>query len=296
MQNSKLIDFFLDKLQYERRLSAHTVLAYKTDLLQFESFVSHSFDDAELLQIGFPELRAWIVSLSEDKLSPRSINRKIASLRAFYGYLLKQKDINKDPTVKLKVLKTKSSPPQFIEEKATEKLFDEIDFPQTFEGGRDRLILTLLYSTGIRLAELVGLKTNQVDIVERKITVLGKRNKFRVVPFPDGITGFLQEYIQERDEMAVSHDLFFVKKDGKPVYPILVQRLVKKYLGMITSQKKKSPHVLRHTYATHLLNNGAELNAIKELLGHTSLAATQVYTHNSIEKLKEVHKKAHPKS
>lgn len=294
VETKSLVDFFLENIQYERRLSKHTITAYKTDLRQFEGFLSATFETTESSLATFPEIRAWIVALSEEKISPRSINRKIASVRAYFAYLIKQKKVENDPTLKLKALKTKTRPPAFVEERAIMTLFDEIDFPNGFEGSRDRLILTLFYCSGIRLTELIGLKLNEFDIEERKFQVLGKRNKFRVIPLPNSIVPLVEDYLEERTSQKIVSDFFFTRLDSKPLYPVLVQRTVKKYLSLVTSQKKNSPHILRHTYATHLLNKGADLNAIKDLLGHSSLSATQVYTHNSIDKLKEVHKKAHP--
>lgn len=296
MEADNLVDFFLENIQYERRLSKHTVIAYKADLEQFANFLRSDFETQDCSAASFPEIRAWIVALSEQKISPRSINRKIASLKAFFSYLIKQQKVETNPTLKVKALKTKTRPPEFIEERAIVNLFDEIDFPQNFEGSRDRLMLTLFYCSGIRLAELIGLKINEFDHKEHKFQVLGKRNKYRVIPLPKSITPFVEDYLEERAKQNIVSDSFFTKVDAKPLYPVLVQRTVKKYLSLVTSQKKNSPHILRHSYATHLLNNGADLNAIKDLLGHSSLSATQVYTHNSIDKLKEVHRKAHPKS
>lgn len=296
MQKQKLVDFFLENIQYERRLSSHTVLAYKTDLKQYSSFLATEFDTKEPEIATFPEIRAWIAALSEQKISPRSINRKIAAIKAFYTYLVKQHRIDLNPTLRLKTLKSKTRPPEYVEERAIEKLFDDFDFTEGFEGSRDRLILTFFYCSGIRLAELIGLKFKDLDIAESKFTVLGKRNKYRVIPLPQRINSLIKDYVEERKTLGLESEYFFINSNGKQLYPVLVQRVVKKYLGMVTSQKKNSPHILRHTYATHLLNNGADLNAIKDLLGHSSLSATQVYTHNSIDKLKEVHRKAHPKS
>jgi integrase/recombinase XerC len=294
--NKKLVDFFLDNIRYERRLSPHTVLAYKTDLHQFETFIFKEFETEDCSKASFPEVRAWIVFLSDQKVSARTINRKIASIKAFFSYLLRQKKIETDPTLKVKALKTKTRPPEFVEERAIISLFDSIDFPKGFIGKRDRLILILFYCSGIRLAELIGLKLNEFDVNESKFKVLGKRNKYRVIPLPNSILPMVKDYLTERSKQNIVSEFFFTKPDSDQLYPVLVQRTVKKYLSLVTSQKKNSPHILRHTYATHLLNNGADLNAIKDLLGHTSLSATQVYTHNNIDKLKEVHKKAHPKS
>jgi integrase/recombinase XerC len=240
-------------------------------------------------------LRSWVVSLMEEGLNPSSVNRKIASLRAYYGFLRRKNHITKDPTKILTALKTRKKLPAFVEEKAMEMLFEESAFTDDFAGIRDRVILELLYGSGIRLAELIGLGTKDLDLPSRTIRVFGKRAKERIVPVSVPLVVLLQKYLEQRAP-AENIDTLIITDSGKEAYPVFIQRTVKKYLSAVTTLSQKSPHVLRHTYATHLLNRGADLNAIKELLGHANLAATQIYTHNSIEKLKKTHQQAHPKA
>ncbi|MFT4734200.1 MAG: integrase/recombinase XerC, partial [Arcticibacterium sp.] len=226
-----------------------------------------------------------------------SINRKIASLKAFYAYLLRKKKIEKSPMLKVQSLKTPSKLPVFISESGMENLLENIPFSDNFSGSRDHMILEMLYGTGIRLSELVHLKETDFDLFDSKITVLGKRSKYRIIPLPVKLRLKLVSYLaQKAQKFDISDTSLFVTDKGKKLYPVFVQRLVKKYLALVSTQTKKSPHILRHTFATHLLNKGADLNAIKELLGHSSLSATQIYTHNSIEQLKNIHKQAHPKA
>jgi integrase/recombinase XerC len=292
-----LVDFFLSYLQNEKRLSPHTVLAYKTDLLQFQAFMLKLEKQFLIEHATFNDIRAWIVQLSDEKIDNRSINRKIASLRALYKYLLVKKKIEHNPTTLIKALKTAKRLPVYVEESPMENLFDQVDFGSDFGGLRDKLIIEFLYGTGIRLSELLSIKTTDVDIFGKKITVLGKRNKYRVIPLHQNLLDLIQTY--ENTKLATlkgtSEELLLTDK-YEPMYRVFVQRKVKEYLNMVTTISKKSPHVLRHSFATHLLNRGADLNAIKELLGHANLAATQIYTHNSISQLKEVYKKAHPKA
>lgn len=292
-----MVDFFLSYLQNEKRLSPHTVLAYKTDLLQFQAFMLKLESQFLIEHATFNDIRAWVVQLSDDKIDNRSINRKIASLRALYKYLLVKKKIEHNPSTLIKALKTAKRLPVYVEESPMENLFDQVDFGNDFGGLRDKLIIEFLYGTGIRLSELLNIKTVDVDIFGKKITVLGKRNKYRVIPLHQNLLDLIQTY--ENTKLATlkgtSEELLLTDK-YEPMYRVFVQRKVKEYLNMVTTISKKSPHVLRHSFATHLLNRGADLNAIKELLGHANLAATQIYTHNSISQLKEVYKKAHPKA
>jgi integrase/recombinase XerC len=243
-------------------------------------------------------IRDWMVHLVEENNSPRSINRKIASLRSYYKFLLKRKSIKKDPTQKIRVLKSGKNIPDFINESEIIKLFDEYEFEVGFEGIRDKLLLELLYGTGIRLTELIHLKIGDVDFYDQSIKVLGKRNKERIIPVNTELIKIIKEYIKIKKESFDYNvsDYLIVTNKGEVSYPMMIYRIVRKYLDIFTSIDKRSPHVLRHTFATHLLNKGAELNAVKDLLGHTSLAATQVYTHNSLEKLKKVFDQAHPKA
>ncbi|WP_310586664.1 tyrosine-type recombinase/integrase [Marinilongibacter aquaticus] len=285
-------------LLHEKRLSVHTHKAYQTDLNQFAQYILQVFFTEDLRKVNFREIRAWIVSLKEDELDHNSINRKIATLKAFYRFMQKKGFVEANPMRKISSLKKSSKPPVFVSEKAIDGLLKhEYVFDQSFEGLRDQLIIELLYGTGLRLSELIELKVNDVDLFSAKITVLGKRNKTRIIPLHKRLEKELEAYLAEREGQvsAAFAFLFFTDRKAK-LYPVWVQRLTKKYLGLVDTKEKRSPHVLRHTFATHLLNRGAELNAIKELLGHSSLTATQIYTHNSIEKLKAVHSKAHPKA
>lgn len=283
-----MVDFFLSYLQNERRLSPHTVSGYRTDLLQLADFLSGKSPESAHAD----DLRAWIVSLSESDLENTSINRKIASLRAFYKFLVRRKKISNDPTGLLKSLKTPKRLPVFLEEKNTVNLFEAIEYEPGFTGVRDKLILELLYGTGIRLSELIGIKETDVD--HNRIKVLGKRAKYRIIPLHETLVQLIEQYRGLKKEHA--SDYLLVTDKGQALYPVFVQRKVKHYIRQVSTLQKKSPHVLRHTFATHLLNRGADLNAIKELLGHANLSATQIYTHNSISQLKEVFKKAHPKA
>lgn len=293
-----MIDSFLKNLASEKRLSHHTVVAYRTDLLQFRDFLATNFDIHDLASVDYTMVRTWIVSLVESGIDPSSVNRKIASLRAFFRFLLAREIISQDPTRKLFLLKTKKRLPGFVKEDDMVNLLDNHRFPETFEGHRDRLVLEMFYATGIRLSELLHLKEKSIDFHSRTIKVLGKRNKERIIPFPAALTAVIHNYIAARNREITpqAHGNLFVRRDGAPCYPVLIYNIVRKYLGGLTSVERRSPHILRHTYATHLLNKGAELNAVKDLLGHSSLAATQIYTHNSMEKLKKVFEQAHPKA
>lgn len=293
-----MVSYFLQHIKYEKRLSHHTVTAYESDLNQLWLFLQNTYELTGLEKTDFQQIRSWIVSLVEEGIENRSVNRKIATLRAFFSFLIRHKVITADPMLKVKALKTDRTLPKYVEEKPMEMLFEEIQFPDGFAGVRDRLVLELFYGTGMRLAELIGLKTNDINLYNNTLTVLGKRNKHRIIPLTKHLRDFLQQYLHLRKDLC--HDdqalPLILTDNAHAAYPVFIQRLVKKYLTYITSLEQKSPHVLRHTFATHLLNRGADLNAIKDLLGHSSLAATQIYTHNSIDKLKKVYEKAHPKA
>lgn len=290
---SETISAFINFLEFEKRLSKHTVTAYRTDLRQFEDFLAQ--------QEKIPEnadrhiIRSWLVALSEQKLSAVSINRKIAALRAYYRFLRKKKLSESDPASLLTALKKPRRLPGFVDEGAMELLFDSSLFEDSTPGRRDRLVIEILYGTGMRLSELIGLKVGDISLSNRTIRVLGKRSKERIIPATPGLIRLIADYIAGNELKSTSASLLTTDK-GEPLYPVFVQRLVKKYLTVVTSIAHKSPHLLRHTYATHLLNRGADLNAIRELLGHTSLAATQIYTHNAIEELKKTFLQAHPKA
>jgi integrase/recombinase XerC len=291
-----MIDTFLQYLKFEKRVSPHTLLAYQKDLYQFQSFLSQTFSEDQAELATHRLIRSWIINLTEEELEPQSINRKIACLRSFYKFLQRQEVISINPMLKIRVLKTKKGLPSFVKESEMAKLLDSLTFENTFDGWRDKIILELFYSTGIRLSELIHLKDRQVDIKGNTIKVLGKRNKERIRPFPTSLVTIIETYRSFRDKEVPDNksELLLVTEKGEPCYPVMIYRIVKNYLNLYTTTDKRSPHVLRHSYATHLLNKGAEINAVKDLLGHSSLAATQVYTHNSIEKLKKAFDKAHP--
>lgn len=292
-----MIESFLRYLAHEKRYSEHTLTAYRNDLEQLQAFLTtqaiDSLEDADPLA-----LRAWVVSLVEDEISSRSINRKMATLRSFYKFLLRREVIHKDPTGKLRALKTPKQLPNFAQEAEIQRLFDHMESPEGFEAWRDRAVVELLYGTGIRLSELLGLQESDVHPNSYTLKVLGKRNKERVIPFPKPLQNTLERYLAAKKEHFGNNvdTALIVNNKGEAAYPMLIYRTVKSYLNVFTNLDKRSPHVLRHTYATHLLDKGADLNAVKDLLGHASLAATQVYTHNSLEKLKAVFEQAHPKA
>jgi integrase/recombinase XerC len=293
-----MIAAFLKYLSSEKRTSSHTVLAYETDLRQLDDYLKNTYELQDSASADHVMIRSWIVTLSEAGLSPTSINRKIACLRSYFKYLLRQEVITRDPMQKIRVLKTSKKLPSFVKEQEMSKMLDHLAGDESFEGLRTSLILELFYGTGIRLSELLHLKEANIDTSNQTIKVLGKRNKERVIPFSKPLIKLINAYKKARSKEVTksTHGLLFVTHEGDPCYPALIYRIVKEHLTAFTNSEKTSPHVLRHTYATHLLNRGAEINAVKDLLGHTSLAATQVYTHNTMDKLKKVFKQAHPKA
>jgi integrase/recombinase XerC len=299
----KEIEEFIHYLQYEKHFSAHTQTGYEHDLSEFNTYVKMQFEVSAPQQITHQQIRSWIVELMGNNLDPKSIARKLSALRSFFKFLLKEGRVKQNPVAKVQAPKISKKLPSFVEETHLNKLFD-LDtledgskvFPETYEGQRNRLMLLLFYTCGIRLSELIGLKTYDVNFSRQTIKVLGKRNKERIIPITKELSTELQEYLKIKAQEGLENEFLFVLSSNQKLYPKLVYNVVKSYLSMVTSIEKRSPHVLRHTFATHLLNKGADLNAIKELLGHASLAATQVYTHNSIERLKNIHKTRHPRA
>jgi len=284
---------FINYLSSEKRFSNHTIVAYSTDLSQFAQFLADNFQiKDQVSQINFQIVRNWIASLLEEGVSPRSVNRKISTLKTYFRYLIREQIILESPMLKVVAPKSKKRLPIFIEEYQIESLLNKVEFDDGFIGERDKLIIELFYVTGIRLSELIDIKVSDIDYNNNLIKVLGKRNKERLIPLSDSIIKNIKSFTKKNN---VNHYLF-TSLGGTKVYAKLVYRVVKKYIGQISSINKKSPHILRHTFATHMLNNGADINAIKELLGHANLSATQVYTHNTIEKLKSAYKQAHPRA
>jgi len=289
---------FLDFLTYQKRYSSHTIVSYQNDLQSFFNFINEQFGDIPLNQVTGSFIRSWLAELKNSGMESKSINRKISCLKSFYKFQLKQGHITTSPMTTIISPKIKKRLPQYVEEKDLQTLFSLVEFPNTWDGQTQLLILKLLYATGMRQAELVNLKESQIDAGNCFIKILGKGNKERIVPLNSRLMDTILLYMKNK---RINFDLFdslnlFINSKGKKLYAKMVYNIVNKYLSLVTTIDKKSPHVLRHSFATHLMNNGAEINAVKELLGHSSLAATQIYTHNTIEKLKDVYKKAHPKA
>ena len=292
-----MTDSFFKYLQYEKRLSKHTLIAYKTDIEQFEDFMWRVYEQKNICETTHQMIRSWLIELTENKVQAVSINRKAAALKALFKFLLSQGAIVTNPCDRLNSLKTPKKLPSFIRENEMVKVLQEVP-SLDFESARNHLILEMFYGTGIRLSELLELKDHAVNLADRTVKVLGKRNKERIVPFSASLVPCISTYLEFRSRDVGDHPnrYLFVTKNGHKCYPMMIYRIVNSRLSLATAADRKSPHILRHTYATHLLDRGAELNAVKDLLGHTSLAATQVYTHNTIEKIKRVFELAHPKA
>ncbi|MAN27974.1 MULTISPECIES: tyrosine-type recombinase/integrase [Mesonia] len=291
------IQQFLDYLLYEKKYSSHTVLAYQKDLETFAVFIQNQFEEEELREVNYSMIRSWIISLVDNGISNRSINRKISSLKTFYKFLLKIKEIETSPLVKHKSLKVDKKVQVPFSSKEVSEVIESFQ-PEGFSEFRDQLIIELLYSTGMRRAELINLKLDSVDVSGKQLKVLGKRNKERIIPLLPTVLKTFQNYLLERSELAIINDekYLLVTEKGNKLYDALVYRVVNNYFSRVSTKVKKSPHIIRHTFATHLLNEGADLNSVKELLGHSSLASTQVYTHNSIRELSKVYLNAHPRN
>jgi integrase/recombinase XerC len=289
---------FSDYLLLEKNYSQLTLKAYISDLEAFKSFVASEFETDSVHEVNYQQIRNWIVSLVESGISNRSINRKVSSLNTYYKFLLKTKTIEVNPLVKHKALKVSKKVQIPFSEAEMKAVLEELNAAKDFEGLRDRLIIELFYATGVRRIELVQLKLNDVDIANKTLKVLGKRNKERYIPLLDSVIKTINVYLVQRNtlETIVDHSHLFLTKKGVKIYETLVYRIINDYFSKVSTKVKRSPHILRHSFATHLLNQGANLNAVKELLGHSSLAATQVYTHNSIAELKKVYSNTHPRS
>jgi len=296
MENFK--NKFYDYLLLEKNYSQHTVTAYINDIGFFESFLSNEFEDDNLLRVNYNQIRSWIVSLSDDGISNASINRKISSLKSFYKFLLKTKQIDTSPLLKHKALKSAKKIQIPFSEKELDMVLNQITYKEGFEGIRDKLIVDLFYTTGIRRTELINLKLQNVDLYNKTIKVIGKRNKERIIPILTIIEEQIKKYLSERSSIQELKDseCFFLLLNGVKLNDSFVYRLINYYFSNVSEKVKKSPHILRHTFATHLLNNGADINSVKELLGHSSLASTQVYTHNSLAELQKVYNSAHPRN
>jgi integrase/recombinase XerC len=291
---------FLDFLRYEKRLSPHTVISYQTDLTQFAAYLRADYELAEPGQATHPLIRSWVVSLMSQELDPRTVNRKVACLRSFYKFLLRTHQIENNPMLRIKAPKMAKKLPEFVPEESLNRMLNSFEFEPSFAGVRDQLVLETLYGTGIRLAELLGITDADIDLGARTIRVTGKGNKQRIVPLNPSLLLVLEKYHTARAAefgLAAASTLLLRTDKGEPLYEKHVYRTVKRYLSQVsTSAAHQHPHALRHAFATHLLGKGADLNAIKELLGHASLAATQVYTHLSVDRLKSVFEQAHPRA
>jgi integrase/recombinase XerC len=293
------LEKFLNYLKFEKRFSEHTQVSYSTDLNQFIHFINDKYNCSELSEVDYRMIRNWIVYLMDEHNSSRTVNRKLSALKSFYKFLLKEGLVLHNPLNKISSPKVSKRLPVFVEEKQMDMLLEEIEFGDDFKGIRNKLVIEMFYFTGIRLAELMNLHNSDIDFQQNTIKVTGKRNKERIIPITKEFNIELQKFIickQDEGITSKNDDYFFVREKGQKLYPKAIYRVINYYLKLVTSIDKKSPHVIRHSFATHMLNHGADLNAIKELLGHSNLSATQVYTHNTFEKLTRIYKQAHPRA
>lgn len=292
-----LTDSFLDYLRYERNYSDDTVKAYGEDIRQFQEFGGEDVGLQSPSEVVVDVVREWMIHLMNLGYATTSVNRKLSSLRSYYKYLLRKGEVKVDPLRKITGPKNKKNLPVFVKESEMNRLLDDEDFGEGFEGCRDHLVIAMFYATGMRLSELIGLDDGDVDFAASVIKVTGKRNKQRLIPFGEELRVEMEAYVKQRDEsVPVRSDAFFVRKTGERLYPNIVRKIVTRNLSKVVTVKKRSPHVLRHTFATSMLNHDAELGAIKELLGHESLATTEIYTHTTFEELKKVYNQAHPRA
>lgn len=292
-----LTDSFLDYLRYERNYSDDTVKAYGEDIRQFQEFGGEDVGLQSPSEVVVDVVREWMIHLMNLGYATTSVNRKLSSLRSYYKYLLRRGEVKVDPLRKITGPKNKKNLPVFVKESEMNRLLDDENFGEGFEGCRDHLVIAMFYATGMRLSELIGLDDGDVDFAASVIKVTGKRNKQRLIPFGEELRVEMETYVKQRDEsVPVRSDAFFVRKTGERLYPNIVRKIVTRNLSKVVTVKKRSPHVLRHTFATSMLNHEAELGAIKELLGHESLATTEIYTHTTFEELKKVYNQAHPRA
>lgn len=289
---------FIDYLQLEKKYSPHTITAYSRDLRDFEKFAFEEFQYSNIVEVNYSVIRSWIISLVDSKISNRTVNRKISSLKTYFKFLLKIGEIEVSPLAKHKALKTSKKIQVPFSEMEIENVMELLVADNTFEGVRDQLIIELFYSSGIRRAELINIRLNDISYAQKTLKVIGKRNKERIIPLLPSVLKTIDRYMDFREALEVIRDeeMFFITSKGEKIYETLVYRVINSYFSQVSEKVKKSPHILRHSFATHLLNQGADINSVKELLGHSSLASTQVYTQNSISKLKEVYGKTHPRN
>jgi integrase/recombinase XerC len=291
-----IIQNFLDYLQLEKRYSIHTLKAYNTDLNLLSNYLQSTYQ-TEITDVNHNMIRSWLVEELKKGNSPRTVNRKITTLKSFFKYLIKENIIQTDPTLRISSTKTSKKIPSFVSQEEMQKLLDHHSYEEGYLGIRDKLMVELFYSTGIRLSELIHLRLKDVDFSNEQLKVLGKRNKERIIPITKELIKSLNQFLEEREKLSsIDHRFLLLTEKGKKLNPSLVYKRINTLISSVTSLEKRSPHILRHTFATHMLNNGADLNVIKELLGHANLSATEVYTHNSVEKLKQVYNNAHPRA
>ncbi len=293
---NKLVNAFLEYLSYEKKYSVNTVVAYRKDLTSFVDFLLTEYDQENLLEVNYSQIRSWIVSLVELKVSNRTVNRKVSALKSFYKFLQKTNQIQTNPLAKHKSLKVQSKVQVPFNQQEINKVINLIEVKEDFVALRDKLIVEFFYSTGIRRNELINIKEKDINVFDKTIKVLGKRNKERFVPLLGSVKETLKKYLALKKDIPNKVEFLFITEKGNKIYETLVYRIINSYFGSVSTKQKKSPHILRHSFATHLLNEGADLNSVKELLGHSSLASTQVYTYNSLDAIKKVYNKAHPKS